>query len=128
MGTLMQSETARLTLEMVGSGKNVSKGKILKKVGYKASIAKNPDKVFETEGFKEALLEQAGAFGLTKELIESSLVEDILKKPQRRVRELELGAAILKLTEKSPSEGNKTLIINITGETASRYGLLGDKK
>lgn len=29
---------------------------------------------------------------------------------------------------KKESEGNKTLIINITGETAARYGLLGEQK
>ena len=62
---------------------------ITQSVGYKAELAK---------------------YGLTEELITSALVEDIEKKPQKRVRELELGADILSM-RKRPIETQNTINI-----------------
>jgi len=121
MGTLMQKKAAEITVEKVGKsrGKKISKGEIILAAGYGNSIAKNPDKVFETEGFKEEL----AALGFSEELVKKALTEDILGKPRRRVKELELAANILRMTEEKGGS-NKTLIINITGENAERFGLL----
>src|SRR3990167_5526898 len=66
---------------------------------YAPSVAKNPKKLTGSKGFQEI---------------------DIKKKPQNRLGEMRLGAEILKMSDKE-SEGNKTLIINITGESAQRY-------
>lgn len=55
MGTLRQKEAAKLTVEKVRKGTKVTKGEILKEVGYADSVTLHPDKVFETEGFKEEI-------------------------------------------------------------------------
>lgn len=119
----MQKKAARLTIDKVRKGTKVSKREIAREVGYAQSVADHPDKVFGTEGFKEEI----NALGFTEEFIKTALMEDIVGKPRRRARELELGAAILKMTEKAETGGNKTLIINITGENAQRFGILEDK-
>ncbi len=103
---------------MVENGGIVSKA--MEQVGYSKNTAKTPQKLTESKGYQELLEE----YGLTEELITTALVDDINAKPKRRIKELELGADILGMRKRSEGDGNKTLIINITGETASRYGLL----
>ena len=71
----------------------------MKDVGYSPATAKNPQKVTESDGFKELLAEA----GLTPGLIVNSLVDDIKAKPEKRVGELRLGADIIGLTKR---EGN----------------------
>lgn len=87
---------------------------------YAPSVAKNPKILTSSKGFQEIYAKK----GLSVGLIAGSLKDDIEKKPQNRVAELRLGAEILKMTDKENGEGNKTLIINITGETAQRYNLI----
>ena|SRR3990167_1750865 len=84
---------------------------------YSPSTAKNPKKLTGSKGFQEIYMKK----GLTAGLITGALVEDIKKKPQNRLGEMRLGAEILKMNDREP-EGNKTLIINISGESAQRYG------
>lgn len=74
-----------------------------------------------TLGVKKAL----ARYGLTEKLINTALVEDIKAKPQERVAELRLGADILGLTKRH-GEGdttNKTLIVVVSGQSATRYGI-----
>lgn len=95
---------------------NVSKA--MREAGYPEITAKNPKNLTESKGFKILCEEH----GLTDDLLVDSLVEDIKEKKGNRKAELELGFKIKgRLTEKQ--EGNKTLILNITGETAQRYGI-----
>ena len=74
--------------------------------GYDYSTATVPSLITGSIGYIQSLAK----YGLTEELITSSLVEDIQAKPQKRVRELELGADILSM-RKRPVEPNN--IINI---------------
>ena len=60
------------------------------KAGYSEQTAKTPQKLTESKGFKELYDE----LGLTDELIISSLVHDIRRKPEGRKAELELAAKI----------------------------------
>lgn len=100
--------------------KRKNKQELLESIGYATTTAEKEAKVIlESKGVKQAL----EAKGLTEDLIKSSLVFDIENKPKRRERELRLGAEILGMTDHEKGV-NKTLIINITGETASRYGIL----
>lgn len=79
----------RLALDkMIENGGNMSKA--MEAVGYSPNTAKNPQKLTESQGFKELLEE----YGLTDELIISSLVEDIKAKKRNRVAELTLAAKI----------------------------------
>lgn len=72
-------------------------GQIMVEAGYSPATAVAPQKLTESDGFK-MLLEQAG---LTPGLIVNSLVEDIKKKPQKRIGELSLGADILGLKKRA---------------------------
>lgn len=103
MGTLMQKKAAEITLETVRSSKRTTKGKILREAGYSHNLSLQPEKVFETEGFKEEL----DNFGLTEELIKTALVADIKAKPKRRERELRLASELRGLLNDKPS-GNTT--------------------
>lgn len=104
--------------------KRKNKKELLVSVGYaKTTAEKQPSVIIDSKGVQESLSKR----GLDRELITSALVFDIENKPKRRERELRLGAEILGLTEHN-ERVNKTLIINITGETAARYGILPDVK
>lgn len=122
MATDLQMDLAEALIKNRSKPRDKRKGKgaLLESVGYATTTAKHqPGFILEQKGVKEAL----AAKGLTEDLIKSSLVFDIENKPKRRERELRLGAEILGMTEHKHG-GNKTLIINITGETATRYGIL----
>jgi len=85
MATIKQQKALE---KIVENGGNVSRA--MMDVGYSPATAKTPQKLTESEGYKD-LCEQ---YGLTEGLIISSLVEDITLKPQNRKSELELGAKI----------------------------------
>lgn len=94
---------------LVENGGIVSKA--MEDAGYSPKTAKTPQKLTESQGFKELCEE----YGLTDKLLLESLVEDIKKKPQNRKPELELGAKIKGLlTEKVDitSQGEKIIGIN----------------
>ncbi len=116
MPTTKQENLAKLRVE----NPTLEKGKLVELGGYSPAIIKTPAKALESKGYKEALRE----LGLTEELISKSLVQDIKRKPKKRIAELRLGAEILGMTENKDAQGNKTLIINVTPETAERYGLI----
>jgi len=72
---------------------------------------KHAGEVIAQKGVKDALRE----FGLTEELITTSLVADIKAKPKKRERELKLGAEILGMTESEknkPNQQNNFFIFN----------------
>lgn len=97
--------------------KRKNKKELLVSAGYSPTTAEaTPSKIMEQKGVKESL----ESFGLTEGLITKALVEDINKKPQKRERELSLGAEILGM-KKQQEGNNKTLILVVTGESAQRY-------
>lgn len=96
-----------------------NKKKSLALAGYSKAIQKNPSKVFESKGFNKAMAQ----LGLTEELLVSALVTDIVRKGEEnkdRLGEITLG---LKLHGrlKDTKEGDKTLILNLSSESASRF-------
>lgn len=120
MSTFKQKNLAEIVLDNPHLMKEGTKGKLVEMGGYGKAMQEQPSKVLESKGFKEELAK----FGLTEELISTALVEDIKLKPQNRNPELRLGAEILGMNNREENGSNKTLIINITGETAERYGLI----
>lgn len=93
-------------------------GKALREVGYSEGIATNPRLVTESKGFQQVMQ----TMGLTEELLTSCLVEDIHRKKDNRLGELTLGFKLHgKLRE--TQEGNKTLVLITSGESATRYNL-----
>ncbi len=121
MATALQEDLAEAIVKNAKKprDKRLNKTKLLESVGYATNTAESNSLItIESKGVQESLAK----WGLTKELITTALVEDIQEKPGKRYSELNLGAEILGMKEKEPG-GNKTLIINIMGETAKRYGI-----
>lgn len=65
--------------------------------GYSPNTAHTPQKLTESDGFKELMKEN----GLTPELVIRALADDIKDKPKQRLGELNLGADILGLKKKN---------------------------
>ena len=98
--------------------KRKNKRDTLLSVGYSEKVATHKaGEILESKGVKQALAE----YGLTEELITTALVDDIQHKKGKRLGELSLGADILKMKE-NPQGGSKTLILVVSGQTATRYG------
>ena len=90
----------------------------MREVGYSEATAKNPKNLTQSIGFQQLCAEH----GLTEQFLVDALVDDIKNKPKHRFHEMELGFKVLgKLTERQ--EPNKTLVVLVSGETASRYGI-----
>lgn len=86
------------------------------KAGYSENTAIAPTKVTESKGFIAAMEE----IGLTDDYLNECLLNDIKQKKGNRLGELTLAYKLKgKLTEKK--EGNKTLILNISGQAGERY-------
>ena len=95
--------------------KPLTGGEMLEKVGYSPNLVKQPGRVMEAQGVKDALAE----YGLTEELIVSSLASDIKGKPKDRVAELRLAAQLRGMTE--DKQNSKTVVVLVSGQTNSRY-------
>lgn len=122
MATELQKNLAEEIVANARKPKNKRKNKkeMLVSAGYDETTAlATPGRTLEQKGVKDALRK----FGLTEELITTSLVEDIKAKPKQREKELKLGAEILGMTKTSEGDSNKTLVLIITGESAQRYGV-----
>lgn len=100
--TPKQRKAARAIVENLTKDKPQTQAVVLANIGYSKGITETPSMVTESRGFKLALAE----LGLTEDLITTSLVEDIKKKPQRRIQELKLGAEVLGMVKRE--EPNKT--------------------
>lgn len=90
MATDLQRKALDKVVEYGRAGKRISKGKLLKEVGYAGTTAIAPQKVFESKGF----LQLCDDLGLTDDFLTKALVDDIQAKPKRRFKELELGFKI----------------------------------
>lgn len=89
--------------------KGLSAKRAMIESGYSKKTAINPSKLTKSRGF-EILCKRVG---LTDNLILKSLVEDIKKKPQKRIEELKLAANIRRLTAKENIDGNVFIPIQV---------------
>lgn len=112
MATIKQKKAVK---NLVGNGGNVTRAML--DAEYSPATANTPQKLTESKGYKEVLQE----YGLTEELVTTALVEDIKAKPKKRFLELSLGAEILGMKKRETNEGNKTLVVMISGESADRF-------
>lgn len=94
--TPRQRAAAKAYIDNFLSGKPVSTAVVLRSVGYGTGLQNQPNRVVESQGFKDSLAE----FGLTEELITSALVTDIKAKTGKRHQELKLGAEILGMVKR----------------------------
>jgi len=113
MATIKQKKALDKVIENRG---NVSRA--MMDVGYQPATAKNPKNLTESIGWKELCLER----GLTEDFLVKALVKDIEDKPGNRKSEIELGFKVIGRLSDRP-EGNKTLIVVVSGESAKRYNV-----
>ncbi len=122
MPTLLQRELANEIVKnkSLPVYKRKNKSELLGIVGYSPkTIDRNPTKVLEAKGVKDALKE----FGLTEKLVTECLVEDIKAKPQKRLLELSLGAEILGMKIRTKDDLPST-VTNLFIQTPQHQSLL----
>lgn len=83
MPTLKQTIAAKKTLENIGNPKKMTMGEILLGSGYSPAIAKNPQMVTETAGYKESLQEMLRRKGIDKQSRLERLAEIFNDKDKR---------------------------------------------
>lgn len=86
MATLRQKRAFKEITE-----RNRAASVAMREVGYAPSSTTKPSQLTRSKGF----LELCEKIGLTDEMLGKALVEDILGKPKRRSRELELGFKVV---------------------------------
>lgn len=89
MATARQKKAVEKLVENGGNDQPRPMGEILKEVGYSDAVAKNPQKLTESKGFKD-LIDQY----LPDDFILDALQQDIINKPEKRLGELTLAAKI----------------------------------
>ncbi len=130
MATIKQQ---RILSEVVENGGNVSKA--MKAVGYSPATAQNPSKVTRSKGWQELMekyLPDKHLSARHREFLDAprqirtykkgDLVSETEETDPSAVKALDM-AYKLKGRYNSEGEGNKTLIINISSESASRYNV-----
>ncbi len=113
MATEQQKAAVEKLVEIGGT--SVSRAMRESRMPYSPKTAKTPKKLTESKGFKEI----CGKYGLTEGLILKALVDDIKGKPKSRVKELTLGAEILKMKDKEQT-GNTFNTIIFTDDRATK--------
>lgn len=123
--TPRQRKAAKAHIDNFLSGKPITTGQMLENVGFSKGVSLTPNRVLESPGFKQALTE----YGLTEELITTSLVTDIKGKPLKRTQELKLGAEILgmvKRDEKPPAENKNTYNFIFSEKVQAKVQIIND--
>ncbi len=114
--SVRQQAAADLILrnQMVPAAERKNKLQIANEAGFVSTQS------LHSEGVYRALQK----YGLNEDLVTSALVDDIKAKPEKRLGELTLAADILGMrVKKDQGEGNKTLIVVVSGQSAERYGI-----
>lgn len=116
MATLKQKKAAT---NLIKNGGNVSKAMV--DAGYSKATANTPQKLTESIGYKEIMAEA----GLTPQFLVEALVEDIKRKPGRRIQEINTGGRWVGLEKMpdqvTPTDTNNTQINIIGGDVAQEF-------
>lgn len=121
MATLKQRKVARVIIDTLKQDSPMTGGQVLEKVGYSKNLQKQSGRVIQSVGVKEEL----AYLGFTTEGADS-VVEKILYKGKRDENKLKAADMVYKRfgSYKDTEQGaGKTLIIQITSESAERYGV-----
>ena len=121
MPRLKQRNLAKITLENPHLIKEGHKNELVAMGGYSKSVQHTPGKVLESKGYLEALAE----FGLTDELLTTSLVADIIAKPANRKPELELGFKVRGALDSKEFDTTKSPTIIIPIQVSQSFNING---
>lgn len=130
MATVKQKRAAKLVLENLGVDHPKSMGKILVEAGYSQNVADTPTLVTETKGYQElleeflpeALLMKVHSEGLNAKLFRFSPEGEVMQFDDFSTRHKYLETAYKVKGKLEPEGKGKILIINISGQSAQRYG------
>lgn len=114
MATIKQIKAAQALVE---NGGNVSAA--MREVGYSEHTAHTPQKLTESDGFKEVMEKS----GLTDDFLTKALYEDIKGKPKRREKELRLAFQVKGRLSNNPDGGDRStynFLTIIGGDQAKR--------
>lgn len=126
MPTVKQRKLAKVIAENAKLDKPLNRGEMLSKVGYSKKVAKHkPSQIIQADGVKEALEE----LGFTEENAMKVVSEIMLNpkiKPEARLKATDQVFKVQGSYVADREQGNKTLIVNITSESAERFKLNAD--
>jgi len=108
--------TRKQRLAVANLPESTSARQALLNAGYSEKTVTKPSSVTKSKGFIQAMED----LGITDEFLNEALKADIKAKKGNRLGELTL-AYKLKGHLKEQKQGDKTLILNITQESAGRY-------
>lgn len=105
--TTRARKLAKEFMDNLGSNRGTTTQQLMLRAGYAPASAKAQTPILRGAGFIQAMAE----LGLTQELVTSSLVTDILEKPQHRAFELSIAAKILGLDRRVDDTPSQTMAI-----------------
>lgn len=106
-GNVKQRKAAKRVADIIRTGEDISKGKLLMQAGYSAEVANRPSQVLQSQGFKVELAK----LGLTDELVVPMLVQDLENNPNKRWLGLSIAGKWLGLEQRDKPQP-QTMAIN----------------
>lgn len=123
MATTKQKRVAKLIVENVSKSKPLTDIEILKRSNYSTTTAETKSTyVIQSEGVQEALRDFGFSEDNAKKVV-SEIMLDSKKDPNARLKATDQVFKVHGSYKNDEGQGNKTLIINIIPETATRYAI-----
>ena len=121
--TTKQRKLAEVIVENATLDKPLNRGEMLAKVGYSENTAKaKPQDIIEADGVQEALAD----LGFTEENAKKVVSEIMLNsdiEPNARLKATDQVFKVKGSYEADRNGGNRTLVVQISGESAERFKL-----
>lgn len=114
--TPRQKIAAKLMAENLAHNLGKTTGQVLLEAGYDKSTSEVPTIITNSQGYQS----EYNKYGLNEQLIVSALVEDINKKPQKRVEELKLASEITGIRKQRETPQNTLNIALFSTEQQER--------
>ena len=120
MSTTKQKKVARAIVENLNIDRPLNGGEIVENSGYGKSMRLYPGRILESEGVIEELKE----LGFSVEAADQ-VVWELLHKGRKEETKLKAADTIYKRlgAYEDTKQGSRTLILMVSGESASRYGV-----
>ena len=123
MATLRQKKLARNIVENIKRIKPLNKGELVESSGYsKISAKSSAGIILEQIGVQEELEKLGFSVDGADKVVSNILYQG--KKEENKLKAADLVYKRRGAYEDTKQGSNKTLVINISGETATRYGVL----
>ena len=120
MGTIRQKRVAKLIVEASAMDNPPTAGAMLESVRY-GKISKQPSRILESKGVKEELEKLGFTVAGADKVVEKILYKG--KKEETKLKAADIVYKRLGAYEDTKQGASKTLIVQISGETAQRYAL-----